>query len=292
MKRGLALALVIVVPVSVSFTGPASAQDAAAKPAAVKPAASKAMAKSKVSKRAGKAMAAKAQANGVTNNYNWSGIYGGVNAGYMWGASTWTNVLPPANAMNPSVRQGMLGVHLGVQYQYNNGIPFGLLVGAEFAYSGAPSSSTSAVACISDPTQSCRTRIDNLLTFGGRLGAGYQDFLVFGSGGYAQANVATDQLTAAGVCSGGLCDQQRARGWYAGAGLEYKLLKGEFADVIVGLEWQHIKLNTTRQVMPGGAITAGTRDVDASADVLRARLTWKFNPFGNGNGNGDYKIDW
>src|SRR5438132_304720 len=194
--------------------------------------------------------------------------------------------------MSPSVRQGMLGLHFGYQFHVRNSGPVGGVLGAEFTYSGPTAQSNSSQVCVFDPTQTCRTRMDNLLTAGGRLGLSYQSFLLFGSGGYAQANVTTEQLTAGGVCNGSFCDQARARGWYAGTGLEYKLAKGEAVDVILGIEWQHIQLDTTRQVLVGGAITANTRDVSASADVIRARLSLKFNPFGNGTVNGDYKIDW
>jgi outer membrane immunogenic protein len=242
-------------------------------------------------KRAKKAGTAKAQetSGGLSANYDWSGFYGGLNVGYLWGKSTWNNVLPPANTMNPPVRQSMLGLHLGAQYNIRNSEPVGFLLGAEFAYSGPGSGNSSSTACVFDPTQSCRTRLGNLLTVGGRAGLSYQDFLLFGTGGYAEANVSTEQL-AAGTCGAAACDRTHAHGWYAGTGLEYKVGTLEFADVVVGLEWQHIKLDATRQLLFGGVIAATTRDVDVSTDIIRARLSLKFNPFGSGNG--DYKIDW
>jgi outer membrane immunogenic protein len=278
--RSLALGLLVAGLVSVGISEKAAAAEATAKALVTKAPV----------KKAKNARTAKAQGILSNGNYDWSGVYGGFNAGYLWGTSTWNNVLPPASTMDPRVRQSMLGLHLGAQYHVRNSIPVGFVLGTEFAYSGPASGNTGSMACVFDATQTCRTRLRDLLTFGGRLGLTYEGFLLFGTGGYAQAKVTTEQLTT-GACAAGLCDQTRARGWYAGTGVEYKLANIEVADVILGLEWQHIQLDATRQLQFGGVITANTRDVEASEDIIRARLSLKFNPFGT-KGNGDYKIDW
>jgi hypothetical protein len=54
---------------------------------------------------------------------------------------------------------------------------------------------------------------------------------------------------------------------------EYALTRGQVVDVLPGIDWQHIKLDTARHVLPGGAITVNTRDVEFSADIVRARLS-------------------
>jgi hypothetical protein len=54
---------------------------------------------------------------------------------------------------------------------------------------------------------------------------------------------------------------------------EYALTRGQVVDVLLGIDWQHIKLDTARHVLPGGAITVNTRDVEFSADIVRARLS-------------------
>jgi outer membrane immunogenic protein len=279
--RGFALMLAGAVSLGVIASPAASAEDAA-KTKPVTAMVTKAPAKKAVAKA--KARAARAQDTG----YSWTGFYGGVNTGILWGRSSWASVASGAGLANPSFAQGMLGGHLGAQINVHNNGPVGWVLGTEFAFSGAPGQSGHSETCAFDPTQGCRTRMNDLFTAGGRLGWTYENALVFGSGGYAQARLRTDQLVAGDVCNAGLCDQKRTGGWYAGAGFEYNIAKINVVDVILGLEWQHIRLETQHLV----GIPASTRDVDVSADVVRARLTVKYNPFGNGTAEGDYKIDW
>jgi outer membrane immunogenic protein len=199
-------------------------------------------------------------------------------------------VQPPSDIMHPAVRQGMIGLHAGLQYHIRNGNPVGVVISIEVAYGIPTSPSSGSVACVFDPTQFCRTRIDNVFTAGGRLGLAYDRFMLFGAGGYARADVSSENFTAAAGCSAALCDRVSTPGWYAGAGLEYALTRGSVVDVLLGIDWQHIKFDTARHVLPAGAVTINSRDVDSSADVVRARLSLKFNPAGNGT-NGD-RIDW
>lgn len=278
--RGFAFALAGAISLGVTATPLAFAQDDAKKKD-TKQLVTKASAKAAQAKQVNKARNARAQ----DTNYSWTGFYGGMSVGHLWGQSSWANVLLPGTGTDTSFSQTMLGGHVGAQFQIRNGGPVGWVLGTELAYSGTPGHSSTSQRCLFDLTQGCRTRMNELLTLGGRLGVAYENFLVFGSGGYAQAKVRTEQLLAGDVCNAGLCDRTTAHGWYAGAGLEYRIAKLDVVDLILGIEWQHIRLDTARQL-------AGTRDVDVSADVIRARLSVKYNPFGNGTVADDYKIDW
>lgn len=206
------------------------------------------------------------------------------------GDSTWTYVVPPPDIMHPAVRQGMIGLHAGLQYHIRTGNPVGLVIGVEVAYGIPTSPSSGSVACVFDPTQSCRTGVDKLFTAGGRLGFAYDRFMLFGSGGYARADVSSENFGTTFACAVAFCDRVSTPGWYAGVGAEYALARSSLVDVLVGIDWQHIKFDTVRHVLPAGTVTINTRDVEASADIVRARLSLKFNPAGNGT-NGD-RIDW
>jgi outer membrane immunogenic protein len=294
--RGFALALAGAVGLGLmALPAAASAQEAKTpaetvnKPQRTKPAKliTKAPPKAGSAKTATtKVKARNARAQEIANG--WTGFYGGMTLGHLWGHSSWANALLPGTGTNTSFTQGMLGGHLGAQVAFKNGGEVGLLIGTELSYSGSPGDSGGSNPCQFDPTQGCRTRVNDLLTVGGRLGLTYENFLLFGSGGYAQAWVRTEQLLAGDVCNGMLCDRTLARGWYAGMGLDYKLAKIDALDFILGIEWQHIRLDTDQLT----GVVGATRNVDVSADVVRARLTVKYNPFSSGTAEGDYKIDW
>ena len=60
-------------------------------------------------------------------------------------------------------------------------------------------------------------------------------------------------------------------GWYVGGSVERVLYQGSIADVIGGLEYQHIRLNNH------GDVEAGTfvHNMEANTDMVRIRLTVK-----------------
>jgi outer membrane immunogenic protein len=68
-------------------------------------------------------------------------------------------------------------------------------------------------------------------------------------------------------------------GWYAGAGVDYMAYKGTIADIIVGAEYQHIDF------MHGNFTSFNGFDDNiqkAKIDTVRARVTFKFNPWAMG----------
>lgn len=71
-------------------------------------------------------------------------------------------------------------------------------------------------------------------------------------------------------------------GWYLGGGVDYVLLKMSPFDVIVGADYQHVELNAARHASSADAFNpAGVngRDIKASNDMARVKLTLKFNPW-------------
>ena len=56
--------------------------------------------------------------------YNWTGLYLGINGGYGWGTQT-GNFVPSAGVANPTLRGGLFGGQIGVNYQITNWV-FGI----------------------------------------------------------------------------------------------------------------------------------------------------------------------
>jgi len=206
--------------------------------------------------------------------YNWTGVYVGGSAGWAHADINGEYISPPPDHHNSSSDSFIGGAHIGAQYQFNN-----WLVGAEAAYSGLAKSSSSSTSPSSDcagsstASATCTNGVNDLFTVGGRLGVTFNQWLLYGTGGYANGRIETSTiLMALGQCLPCESSAQRQGGWYAGAGIDYMLVP----HWIVGLEYQHIKLNS-KEHDPEGTFDANSRNMDATVDVVRARLSYLFN---------------
>jgi opacity protein-like surface antigen len=67
--------------------------------------------------------------------------------------------------------------------------------------------------------------------------------------------------------------------WYAGAGLDYMMLKTQSVDMIVGVEWEHIDLGSKLLLSTADTVQPGVnaRAVSAKEDIFWGKLTFKFN---------------
>jgi outer membrane immunogenic protein len=227
----------------------------------------------------------------VAAEYNWSGIYGGINAGWIEDHYRWRYTNPaPATCCAPfsaSQDNALIGGHIGAQYQFNH-----FVLGVEAAvFNGAQDGATGA-ACVApnSPTIACQVRRGAIVTAGGRFGYGWNQWLVYGTGGGAWSSGVNANLfnpaapfgpfnpfdfTSAGVY----------RGWYAGVGVEYVALRGQFVDVIVGAEYQHIDLGTRLHLSTLDGFSpcppgVNCRNIGLTEDLVRARLSLKWNAWG------------
>ena len=249
---------------------------------------------------------------------SWSGLYVDGAAGYQWTDYNWTFNSPYLNTLAPpgaglsapfsmSSGSGALGFHIGYQQQFN-----WLVVGAEFGGSTPIKSraAVSAAAQANNPTNNylpcgftnetagvtsstCQASIGSVMTFGGKLGVASGDWLLYAVGGSAfnaglsgsiVGNNGAIQVSNVGA---------RANGYYVGGGLDYMLAKTNLVDFIVGLEYEHIGLQSAN--LCGGGTIAGVgapapcgtsgsvlqSAVSAQQDIVWGKLTMKFNPFGS-----------
>jgi opacity protein-like surface antigen len=108
----------------------------------------------------------------------------------------------------------------------------------------------------------------------------WNDWLLYGTGGYANGNIKARSFVTA---TGAVFDDFGARhgGWFLGGGLEYAIWKGSAFDAIIGVEYQHIDLGTARLLSPadGGVFALDTRDIGTTANLILATLSLKGNFF-------------
>ena len=177
------------------------------------------------------------QQRGYAAPMNWSGLYGGVNAGWMS-----TDVEGNFAPLNPAFRykadpsDGIFGLHGGYQHQFGN-----IVVGVEAGYSwvgddegrtigGGLAGSCGFVA----GTQACTARVKDLWQVGGRLGWAADKFLVYGTGGWARADLELAGLILA-TNTPFSASKNSHDGWFIGGGLDFALTK----NVILGVEYTH-----------------------------------------------------
>jgi outer membrane immunogenic protein len=208
----------------------------------------------------------------------WSGIYLGVNGGWAKQDHDWA-FHPPFGTVNQSFSldrsSGVIGLHAGLQKQFGQWV-----LGAEFAYNWLGSEFARHTGFGVDFSSFADARAKEVWTAGPRIGwAPSPTWMIFANGGFASGKVQT-RLTdiATGVPIPAFDTSATQNGWYLGAGIEYML----FANVILGAEYQHIDLGSDFHCVTfacGGAPNSNNHDVKTTVDIVRARLTYKFDWF-------------
>jgi outer membrane immunogenic protein len=208
---------------------------------------------------------------------NWSGLYGGMSLGWMANDYDW--------AFNPAIggaphqayslhsSGGVIGLHAGYQHQFGS-----FVVGVE-----AGGTSRSKIA--REPGFGVGAAADSLLetrkifTVGPRLGFVVSNWMVYGTGGYAQGDIrSSGEVRATGVP---VQDWEETHsGWFLGGGVEYLISK----NVMFGLDYKHLDLGTEHHCFHlNGAVGAtcnhtntNERDIKGTADIVSVRLSLKW----------------
>ena len=219
--------------------------------------------------------------------YDWSGWYAGVGIGGLWGDSNYLYPLDPARAAGGYAvpfEQAMASAHGGYQWHFKTWQTGGFVIGMEYSGAANLSEYGNGTACApvgAAVALTCQTRMENLFTVGGKLGFTWDRFMLYGSGGWAGAMVNTreaDTATGLGVNT----TRGWHSGWYAGAGIDYVFYQTKGTDWILGVEYQHVDFaDSVRHFVGTTPVGIATRDVDLTADYVRAKLTVKLNgPYG------------
>jgi len=166
-------------------------------------------------------------ANAFSTNYNWTGFYAGVIAGYGFGNFSSSAVGSSAPTIT-NLTGALAGVTAGANYQTDQ---FVLGVEGDVAWSGI----TGDTSCTA--TQICTSNLNWISTLRGRLGVAVDNSLFFTTGGIAIGN-GTSTTSPATVGTTGT-DTQTFVGWTVGLGAEYAFnqnvrLKAEYSYTDLG----------------------------------------------------------
>jgi outer membrane immunogenic protein len=215
--------------------------------------------------------------------YDWSGIYVGFHDGYSWASVHDTT--PVFTQTDSTVKNGILGFHVGVQKQFG-GFGFGnVVIGVEGGLNEPMNrnSLSNFTPCANPAFQCGLTNFHDNWYGGGRLGLAFNlgslplwlggDYLITVSGGYTTAVFQRADLNAAGVLNtGGGQSLAWHNGAYVGGGIEHVLAKGNLVDWITGIDYQHQFYDNQADIDANGV----AHTLSADVDIIRLRTTLKF----------------
>ena len=219
---------------------------------------------------------AKAAPVSLPSAVNWTGVYLGLNGGFTFGASDWTDSVTGTSSDNFSTLGFVFGGTVGANYQAGSWV-FGAEADGDWANSsgfGTFTTTSTSSLCAGG----CLTKNSWLATVRGRAGYAFDRFLAYGTVGAAfgniQANFSNNPVTTS-----------TKTGWAIGAGVEYALgfnwsAKAEylFVDLGSGSCTTDCALQNPGGLGPNplGPPTIPGVIVQFNESIIRAGLNYKF----------------
>ena len=186
----------------------------------------------------------------VAQPSGWSGLYVGLNGGYMWGKAKWSG---GAGTFDVSPDGFIGGGTLGYNFQAGAWV-FGLE--GDIDYVNAKDSAIAAICA------GCSVENTWLATLRGRVGYAFGQWLPYLTAGGAWGNAKVQ--TAGGSVS------DTKGGWTAGGGVEYG-----FGQWSAKLEYLYVDLGAATCGAAACVLPANAK-VDFTANILRAGLNYRF----------------
>jgi len=205
----------------------------------------------------------------ITPQYNWGGIYVGINGGYGFGNSDeyWTSLGFASDTGSFSIKGPLVGGTLGANFQ-SGAFVFGIEGDGDWTNIKGSTSSTIAICPV------CQTSNSWLATLRGRAGVAWDRVLLYATAGGAGGNINASIPAIPGFAAGSSSSTEF--GWTAGAGLEFAITDNITAKVeYLYVDLQNGSLSCTMAVC--GAV--GSLPISFDANLVRAGLNLKFNPF-------------
>lgn len=206
--------------------------------------------------------------------YDWSGFYVGVNIGGSWGHSSSTNTALDGTNVSSGSRNDSAVIG-GGQIGYNFMAAPHLLLGVEADIQGSSAKNT---ATSPDGSNSYASKLDDFGTARGRVGFTQDNWLFYGTGGFAWSygSVTRTQIVAVAsvppipAAAGTVETVNNARtGWTAGAGIEWGISQNWTARV----EYLYLDFGTANSVFP---LSNRQQTTSSSMNIARVGVNYKF----------------
>ncbi len=190
----------------------------------------------------------------VAPQFSWTGFYAGINGGYGWGKSNWSNTGLGVSTGDFNTKGAIAGGTLGYNRQTGSWV-WG--IEADLDYSWIKGSTNTNCG------SPCETDNNWLATARGRLGYARDRWLPYLTGGAAYGNIKVPSTPPF------LSSDKSKFGWTAGAGVEYAFL-GAWS---VKLEYLYVDLGKVSCAATSCGLPA---DVSFNANIVRAGLNYRF----------------
>jgi iron complex outermembrane recepter protein len=185
---------------------------------------------------------------------NWTGIYLGLNSGFTFGGSNWTDSVTGSSSGRFGTSGFVLGGTVGANYQAGS-LVLGIEADGDWADTSGFGTFTASALC----TGACFTTSSWLSTVRGRAGYAFDRFLVYGTGGVAfgnvRANFSNDPVTSSVEA-----------GWTVGAGVEFAFTRNWSAKA------EYLFVN-----LADGSCTTNCAIADASGTPVIPNVAVRFN---------------
>ena len=198
--------------------------------------------------------------------YNWTGFYVGGHVGWAEAKEDWFLI---QNNVGFGFRKDSVfaGGYAGYNWQVGNNFVLGAEV--EGSWSDLRQSN---IACTIGQAAICTNNVNALGSIRGRAGVAFNQFLLYGAGGYAVADTSYNRQflpLGGGPFTSGV--SQTRDGWVAAVGVEWM-----FANNWVGrIQYDHYDFGTKTYLVPALSNVSDTR-VSTTVDAVRVGLAYKF----------------
>jgi opacity protein-like surface antigen len=208
----------------------------------------------------------KAPPAGISSPVDWTGIYLGVNGGFSFGGSEWSDSVAGTSSGNFGTTGFVFGGTVGANYQVGS-LVFGVEGDGDWADASGSGTFTNSSLC----PGGCLTNNTWLATVRGRAGYAFDRLLVYGTAGAAFGDVRAN-------FSNNPVSSVTKTGWAAGAGVEYALdphwsAKAEYLFVDLG----NGSCTTDCAIRnPNGPALIPSVSVRFNESLVRAGIDYKF----------------
>jgi outer membrane immunogenic protein len=207
--------------------------------------------------------------------YSWTGLYGGVNAGYSWGRAPYSTTGTPTTSGTLSPDSFIGGAQFGYNFQAG-----AIVFGFEGDVAWRNGSDTASAVAPNGITATLRDQQGWVGTLRPRIGIASNNWLFYGTGGLAFGSVKhdfTEAQPAVGGATRTASDNSTQAGWTAGGGIEY----APSNRWSLGLEYLYqdlgkTTLNQPGQTVAGVAFPPSSTTFEDHSHLLRAKLNVKF----------------